>query len=69
MICILKRDPNDRNEVMGWIIAQDLHDARRQAHQAMETQLAAILYRREFEPPAGQYELPINGPRYTMLVS
>lgn len=70
MICILKRDA--AHEVVGWIIAIDCADARRQASAAGEHELASLLYRMEgpFDhqlPP--QQDLPIQSARYTMLVS
>lgn len=69
MLCILKRDPSTR-EISGWIIATDCADARRQALAADERQLAEILSRMEgpleHTLPSIQ-DLPINGPRYTML--
>ena len=68
MICILKRDST--GEVVGWIIAADCADARRQAQGAGEHDLATLLYRMEGPlehtmPP--QQDLPLPGPRYTML--
>lgn len=70
MICIIKR--NEENEIVGWITATDLHDARRQAGAVGENDLASLLYTRDELPPPGQHELPVNPwgmPRYTMLVS
>lgn len=70
MLCIIKR--NKENEIMGWIIATDLHDARRQAEAAAERNLAEVLYRKEFLPPPGVHEMTVNScgdSRYTMLVS
>lgn len=54
MLCILKIE---NGEIKGWIIAHDVHDARRQADAAFERELAAELYRMEFVPPAGKHEL------------
>lgn len=48
MICIVHLDNGD---IKDWIIATDLHDARRKLHAAREMELAERLYRMEFEPP------------------
>jgi hypothetical protein len=64
LICILRFDA-DRN-ITGWIIAVDTHDARRQADGAMDREMAQVLYRMEFTPQPGKYDLP-NG--CVMLVS
>lgn len=64
MICIIEFDLSD--EIVGWIIAIDIDDARRQAQASDNLDLAAILYRMTFTPPRGQYPL---SPRVTMLVS
>lgn len=61
MICILKIENGD---VKGWIIATDVHDARRKAEGAWQTELAQQLYRMEF-PPKGKTVLPGG---YVMLV-
>lgn len=71
MICILKRDPATL-EIVGWILATDLADARRQAYGAGDQDLATVLYRMEGPdehslPP--QFDLPLPGPRYTMLTT
>ncbi len=77
MICILKfADPTPfagpelthtpGDEIDGWIIATDLHDARRQAHGAMDHALSSALYRMEFEPSPGKYPL---GSGHVLLVS
>lgn len=69
MICILKRDPGTQ-EVIGWIIAADCADARTQAYGAGDQALAELLYRMEgpleYTLPS-QQDLPLPGPRYTML--
>ena len=44
--------------ISGWIIAVDMHDARRQAYAAFQNDLAQELYRAELEPPPGKYRLP-----------
>jgi len=62
MICILKMNGQ---EIEGWIIATDMHDARRQA-QMGDRPLADTLYRTEFVPRPGKYPLPGG---YLMLVS
>lgn len=62
MLCILKMIGG---EVTGWIIASDVHEARRLAHDADERDLAGHLYRMEFTPPPGRYELPTG---HLMLV-
>lgn len=68
MICILKRDGS--GEVIGWIIATDCADAKNQAHMAGDQSLADLMYRMEgpleHTLPA-QQDLPLPGPRYTML--
>lgn len=64
MICILKRDQD--KEIEGWILASDVHDARRQAHAALENELAGELYRMEFDPPPGRHKLRTG---HLMLVS
>ena len=68
MICILKRDTC--SEVIGWIIATDCADAVRQAYGAGEAELASLLHRMEgpleYTLPT-QQDLPISGPRYTVL--
>lgn len=63
--------PKIAPEISGWIIASDVHDARRQAEAAGEHQLAATLYSIEFPAP-GRHELSpgrIGECRYLMLVS
>lgn len=73
MICILKVKPGEavtppasaEGMIDGWIIATDVHDARRQAYAAGEHDLAGELERREhFE--LGKHQL--TG-RYIVLVS
>lgn len=71
MICIITRNP-ETQEIDGWIIATDVADARRQADMARDRNLAELLYRMEGPlehtlPP--QQDLPLPGPRYTMLCS
>ena len=53
-LCILKYEAG---EIVGWIIATDIHDARRKANGAMERDLANILYQMEFTPEAGKHDL------------
>lgn len=56
-----------RDAITGWIIATDMHDARRQAHMALpHTDLAQRLYLADIEPPPGKYWL---GPHFLMLVA
>lgn len=64
MICILSFDEDE--EISGWIIAQDVPDARRKADNLRENDLAAELYRMEFDPSPGKHELPTG---HLMLVS
>ncbi len=71
MICILIRDPISQ-EIVDWLMAVDCAHARRQADASGATMLAQLLYRMEGPlehtlPP--QQDLPLPGPRYTMLVS
>lgn len=63
MICLI--------EVIGgavtsWTMAHDVPSLRRDAQAAGETELAQELYRMEFTPPPGKYELASG---HTMLVS
>lgn len=68
MIYILKR--NLSNDIIGWIIATDLHDARRKALNIYEGELALMLYRIEQVPPPGAHEILVySDARYTMLVN
>lgn len=60
MICILKIE-NER--ITGWIIATDTHDARRQADNIGERDLATWLYRMEFAPSPGKYVIGPHLPR------
>ena len=53
--------------VEGWLIASDIHDARRQAHTAGLGQLACELYQIELEPSPGKYQLQTPG--FLMLVA
>jgi len=69
MICILKRD-KETKEILGWIVATDIADARRQAGGAGELELEQFLYR--LEGPLennfpAQTDLPISNFRYTLL--
>jgi len=59
MICILKmaQTQHPAPEIEGWIIANDLPEARRKAAGAGEHELASELYRMEFDPPPGKYQL------------
>ncbi len=63
MICILKIE---NGEVRSWIIATDVPDARRQAYNVGESDLARELYRMEFTPIPGKHALQSG---WTMLVS
>ncbi|MCG7904615.1 MAG: hypothetical protein JAY60_19595 [Candidatus Thiodiazotropha weberae] len=72
MICIIKRDAE--TEISGWIIATDVHDARRQAEATGEHELARSLYTGYDFPEPGKYELvelsaALGSPIYTMLVT
>lgn len=64
MICILKL--NAQKDIEGWITATDVPDARRAAYAAFQNDLAEELYRMEFDPKPGKYELPTG---HLMLVS
>lgn len=66
-LCIVKMQDG---KITGWIIATDMHDARRRAEAAWEHDLAAVLYRMEFTPSPGLHELsmPPGAPEYVMLV-
>lgn len=77
MLCILKFAPleeaqNDYvqhspgDEIDGWIIATDIHDARRKADAAVVRDLAECLYRMDFMPQPGKHVLPTG---HVMLVS
>jgi hypothetical protein len=62
MICVVKMENvgdvyPPALEPVGWIIAADMHDARRQAHAAGERALASWLYNKELEPAPGKYKL------------
>jgi len=61
MICIVKLV---QGKIEGWIIASDVHEARRRAMAAGHHDLASTLYGIEFPRP-GKTELPGG---YTMLV-
>lgn len=63
MIVIIKQDAV--KEIVGWIIATDVHDARRQAAAAFDHVLASELYRHEFLP-AGKHRLACG---HTLLVA
>ncbi len=55
MLTIIKIE---NNEPTGWIVASDVHDARRQIPMGDEWQwLAQELYRMEFTPPPGKHRL------------
>jgi hypothetical protein len=45
------------DQVDEWIVATDMHDARRQAEDRGWTDLAAACYRMEFLPPPGKYSV------------
>ena len=53
-------------EPRGWILASDVPDARRQAQAAFDRPLREFLYRLEFDPRPGKYQIPDSG--YWMLV-
>lgn len=62
--------PEIAPEILGWLIATDVHDARRKADAAGESHLASALYSMEF-PRAGRHEISsgyIGEHRYIMLV-
>ena len=52
MLCILKYKDG---RIVGWLIASDIPSARRQADNIGERDLAASLYRMEFNRSAGVY--------------
>lgn len=58
--------PNIHAVVSDWIIANDVHDARRQADMCGDRQLASALYRMEFS--IGGKHI-INAGRHLMLVT
>jgi hypothetical protein len=65
MICIIKRDACDK--IVGWLIAMDTYDARRQAESAGDRALASALYRMD-TVCVSQLDLAIPGIyRYTLL--
>lgn len=57
MVCLLSIE---NGEIKGWILADDIDDARRQAQMAGRTELATLLYRMPSfpPPPPGKYNLP-----------
>lgn len=66
MMCILRLKPivggvssyeSVAGEIEGWIIATDMHDARRQAEAAGQRDLAELCYRMEWMPPPGKHEI------------
>jgi hypothetical protein len=61
MLCIVRIE---NGELKGWIIATDVHDARRRAQAAFDNDLAQRLSGIEF-PTSGRHDL---GNGYTMLV-
>lgn len=62
MIAILKIE---EGEIKGWILASDIHDARRQL-PIDQDELATVLYPMEFDPKPGKHELPTG---HVMLVT
>jgi hypothetical protein len=63
--------PKIAPEIAGWIIASDVHDARRQAESIGDNDLAAYLYSSTEFPRPGRHELLVQGfsmARYVMLV-
>ena len=60
--------PKQASEISGWIIATDVHDARRQAESAGEYDLASYLYANTEFPRPGRHELLVSMTRYVMLV-
>jgi len=63
--------PKIAPEIGGWIIATDVHDARRQAEDLGQHRIATWLYSMEFPKP-GRYELTagwVGEERFVMLVS
>lgn len=60
MICIVKIKNNEADnspEPTAWILAHDIHDARKQAYDASERDLAAQLYQVPDNVKPGSYEL------------
>lgn len=59
MICIvkIKSDTNNSPEPSGWIIVHDIHEARRQATDAGERELAQQLYQVPETLQPGSYEI------------
>ena len=58
-------------EIAGWIVATDVHDARRKAESAGLHQLATALYSGPEFPARGRHELSlgwVGESRYIMLV-
>jgi hypothetical protein len=58
-------------EIAGWIVATDVHDARRQAEQLGLHNLATALYSGPEFPRPGRHELSlgwVGESRYVMLV-
>ena len=56
MITILSFDP-DTKEVKGWLIANDIDEARRKAQERWLNDLAAELYRMTFPPTQKKYAM------------
>jgi hypothetical protein len=63
MICVVKQ--NTTGEITGWMMGSDMHELRRHAEQAFDSDLAALFYRMEFAPPPGKTQI---APGLTMLV-
>lgn len=60
MICIVKIEAGDSEnspEPKAWILASNVQDARKQAYNAGERELAAKLYEIPDIVPAGSYEI------------
>ena len=68
MLCIVKISSDAK--ITGWIIANDVAEARRMAQGAGDQALAGALYRMEFTPQTGAHELGVGdfSGRYVMLV-
>jgi hypothetical protein len=65
MICIVDIQGG---EPTGWILATDIHDARRKADDAGRRDIAEWCYRQEFDPGPGATQLP-GMPNVWVLVS
>jgi len=63
VIAIVKIENGD---ITGWIVATDIHEARRQAAATFQNDLAEQLYRMELDPGPGKMQL---GPGVFLLVT